>query len=140
MSTNSYRCDEAGWNTPKPACTCGAGDEAPWSAHYSRRFGGRSEFEPYNTDSDCALYTWHKGCRGNVSAHQCPEKTCAKLFTFCDAHGGRVRAEQTCKGHAARLCHGDLRIVRISNGPCSCPPDNYDPRCPVEALAPVRAK
>lgn len=36
MSGNTEKCDDANWKTPRPSCTCGAGDDAPWSAHRSR--------------------------------------------------------------------------------------------------------
>lgn len=100
MASNTEKCDDADWKTPRPSCTCGAGDDAPWSAHRSRRFGGRAAPNLILSGQDCALYTWHKGCHGRTPddkpnatrARACPHQGCKVKFCVCDNHGGDAEA------------------------------------------------
>ena len=109
-------CDDRNWNTPRPSCTCGVGDDAPWSAHWSRRFGGRAEYDALarvKQMQDCALYTWHKGCHGatpaggankvylDVCGLQRDGRECRAEFRVCENHGGVPEAERRAAAHRA---------------------------------------
>ncbi len=122
------RCLDAGWRSPKPACTCGAGEDAPGTAHYSVRFPYSTTREQWAlgrcgifiepnasavvrkthlwpdrlSDEDCPLYLWHRGCDvadARPTGYQCPVKSCGKIFIYCRAHGGGKRAEAECREH-----------------------------------------
>ncbi len=113
MSNENEKCDDRDWKTPRPSCTCGAGDDAPWSAHWSKRFGNRAEVRVEGVcvrvmpglvlsqdGQDCALYTWHKGCHGRtpvdkangVRVRSCPHQGCKTKIAVCDNHGGDAEA------------------------------------------------
>lgn len=105
MSGNTEKCDDADWKTPRPSCTCGVGDDAPWSAHMSRRFprfdiNMRDLKSQPDFSRDCALYTWHKGCHGRTPddkpnatrVRACPHQGCKVKFCVCDNHGGDAEA------------------------------------------------
>lgn len=128
MSGNTEKCDDADWKTPRPSCTCGVGDDAPWSAHLSKRFG----YGDYAYSSDqisdltgerrraslaalqlqvvqCPVYTWHKGCHGRTPddkpnatrVRACPHQGCKVKFCVCDNHGGDAEAIRRMVRHLA---------------------------------------
>lgn len=109
MSGNTEPCDDRDWKTPRPRCTCGAGDTALWSAHWSRRFGGRTSGDQGGDlgDRDCGLYTWHKGCHGRTPADKpngvrvrsCPHQGCKTKIAVCDNHGGDAEAVRRVLRH-----------------------------------------
>lgn len=115
-------CDDRNWNTPRPSCTCGAGDSAPASTHFSKRFGWGVMTRNYKDipagevidfSRDCALYTWHKGCHGATPAGGANKvylavcellhdgRECRAEFRVCENHGGVPEAERRGAAHRA---------------------------------------
>lgn len=123
------RCLDAGWRSPKPRCTCGAGYDAPGTAHYSVRFPYSTtrelklarEVDPdtsvadlqgmlpatpmylwpkQDLTKDCSVYLWERGC--DVADHDPASYACP--VKTC----GKVFTYCRAHGGAARAqteCH-----------------------------------
>jgi hypothetical protein len=122
----SYTCQRLG---PKPTCTCGAGQDAPATHHYSVRFpysrgreeerraaraaagfeipksyiGTPREWWPVQPDlnKDCPVYRWAAGCAGQRYTYACPLVGCGFEATCCAGHGGSALASDLVGAHIA---------------------------------------